>query len=145
MLLDKEGMLSDAQVVTVTAFTANQYDTGNLSPNRNLGRKDLRAVVTCSLAALAAGAATVTFEIGEADDAAGTNYQTLAASAAIGKAALVAGAKPFDVPLPDTTKRFLIGRYTIGTGPLTQGTFSFQLVRGSDHQRQYPDGYIQAY
>lgn len=145
MLMDAQTLLSDAAAVTVTAFTGNQYDGGNVSPPRNLGRKDLRAVVTCSEAALAAGAATVTFEIGEADDAAGTNYQTLVAGPAIGKAALTVGSKPFDVPIPDTTKRFIMGRYTVGTGPLTAGKFTFAIVRGTDHQRAYPDGYTQGY
>lgn len=142
MLVDRQTLLSDKQAVTVQAFTTDQYDLGAGSPSRNAGRLNgLRAVFTVQEAATAAGAATVTFEIGEADDAAGTNYQILAASAAIGKAALVIGAKPFDIPIPDTTKRFLLGRYTIGTGPLTAGKFSCALLRGSDHIRNYPDGY----
>lgn len=142
MLVDRQTLLSDRQVVTVQAFSTDSYDLGAGSPSRNMGRLNgLRAVFTCQLAALAAGAATVTFEIGEADDAAGTGYQILAASAPIGKAAILAGTKPFDVPIPDTTKRFIMGRYTIGTGPLTQGTFSLALLRGSDHLRNYPDGY----
>lgn len=145
MLVDRQTLLSDAQAVTVTAFTSDCYDTGNVSPPRNLGREGLRAVVTCSVAATAAGAATVNFEIGQADDAAGTNYTTLIQGPAIGKAAITAGSKQFDVPIPDTSQRFIMGRYTVGTGPLTAGTFSFALVRGSDHQRYYPDGYTQGY
>lgn len=144
-LLDRQTLLSDKQPVTVTAFTSDQYDTGNVTPARNLGRAGLRAVVTVSAAALAAGAATVTFELIEADDAAGTNANVLMSSGAIGKAALSAGATPFDVPIPDHSKRFIMGRYTVGTGPLTQGTFTFSLQRGSDHQRAYPDGYTQGF
>lgn len=142
MLVDRQNLLSDKQAVTVTAFSTDQYDLGAGSPSRNMGRLNgLRAVFTTQQAALAAGAATVTFEIGEADDAAGTNYQILAASAAIGKAALVIGSKPFDIPIPDTTKRFILARYTVATGPLTAGQFSCALLRGSDHNRNYPDGY----
>ena len=144
MLIDAQTLLSSAQVVTVTAFSANQYDTGAVSPPRNLGRKDLRLVITVDEAATAAGAATVNFELGEADDAAGTNYQTIVGSAAIGKAAILAGTKQFDVPVPDTSKRFIMARYVVGTGPLTAGKFTAALVRGSDHQRIYPDGYTQA-
>lgn len=142
MLVDRQTLLSDRQAVTATAFSTDQYDLGAGSPSRNMGRgNDLRAVFTVQQAATAAGAATVVFEIGEADDAAGTNYQILAASPAIGKAALVIGAKPFDIRIPDTTKRFIIGRYTVATGPLTAGQFSLALLRGSDHIRNYPDGY----
>lgn len=142
MLVDRQTLLSDQQVVTVTAFSTDQYDTGALSPSRNIGRGNgLRAVFTVQEAALAAGAATVTFELIEADDAAGTGAVVIASSAAIGKAALVIGAKPFDIPIPDTNKRFIMARYTVGTGPLTAGKFSCALLRGSDHQRAYPDGY----
>lgn len=145
MLIDRQTLLSDKQAVTATAFTSDQYDTGNVSPSRSLGRSGLRAVVTVSAAALAAGAATVRFELIEADDAAGTNANVLMASGDIPKANLVAGAKPFDVPIPDHNKRFLMGRYTVGTGPLTQGTFSFALLNGSDYQRAYHGGYPQAF
>lgn len=143
MLLDRETLLSDAQAVTATAFSTNSYDQS--SQGRNLGRKDLRVFITTLVAATAAGAATVTFEVGEADDAAGTNFTALFTSPAIGKAALTAGAVPVDIPLPDTgTKRYLMVRYTVATGPLTAGTFTAALVRGSDHRRAYNDGYTNA-
>jgi hypothetical protein len=138
MLIDRQTLLSDKQAVTATAFSSDCYDTGNVTPVRNLGRSDLRAVVV-------AGAATVRFELIEADDAAGTGANVLMASGDIPKAQLVAGAKPFDVPIPDHNKRFIMGRYTVGTGPLTQGQFSFGLLTGSDYQRAYPGGYPQAF
>ena len=144
-LIDVQNLLSDEQVVTATAFSSNQYDLGAGSPSRNIGRFGMRAVFTVDEAALAAGAATVNFELGEADDAAGTNYTILMQSGAIGKAALTLGAKPFDVPIPDTSRRFILGRYTVATGPLTAGKFSLALMRGSDHQRAYPDGYGSAF
>ena len=141
-LTDRQTLLSNEQAVTVTAFSTDQYDTGNVTGGRNIGRSnaDLRAVFTVDEAATASGSATVVFEIGEADDAAGTGFVALAASAAIGKAALTVGAKPFDVKIPDTTKRFIVGRYTVATGPLTAGKFTLSLQVGSDHQRTYPRG-----
>ena len=144
-LIDRQALLSDKQAVTVTAFSSDQYDTGNVSPSRNIGRFGLRAVFSVDETALAAGAATVTFELIEADDAAGTGANVIASSAAIGKAALTVGARPFDIPIPDTSKRFIMARYTVGTGPLTAGKFSCALTRGSDHQRAYPDGYSQGF
>ena len=144
MLRDVQTVLSDNQAVTATAFTTNSYDVGNTSPLRNLGRKDMRAICKVRTAAAAAGAATVTFELGEADDSAGTNFTAFFTTAAIGKATLVAGYQPFDIPLPDTgTKRYIMGRYTVATGPLTAGNFDLDLAIGSDHQRIYADGYTQ--
>lgn len=145
MLIDRQTLLSDEQAVTTTAFSSDQYDTGNVSPSRNLGRSGLRLVVTTDVAATADGAATVTFELIAADDAAGTNAVVLMSSGAIGKAALTAGSKPFDVPIPDHSKRFLMVRYTVATGPLTAGKFSAALLNGSDYQRAYPGGYTQGF
>lgn len=141
MLIDRQTLLSDRQTVTATAFSTDSYNLGAGSPSRNMGRVGLRAVFTVDEAAAAAGAATVTFEVIEADDSAGTGAVVIASSAAIGKAALTVGAKPFDIPIPDTNKRYIMARYTVGTGPLTAGKFSCALVNGSDHQRAYPDGY----
>lgn len=147
MYTDKQLMVSDAQVVTVTAVSTNAIDTQNTSPVRQVGiGEEMRMMVSVGLAALAAGAATVTFEVIQADDAAlTTNVEVLIASAAIGKAALVAGAKPLDVVLPPNTRRFIGVRYTIGTGPLTQGTFSAGLVHDTDRQVTYASGYPNAY
>lgn len=144
MLRDVQTVLSDNQAVIATAFTANSYDVGNSSPLRNLGRKYMRVVCKCRTTTAAAGAATVQFDIGEADDAAGTNFTPFFSTAAIGKATLVGGYTVFDIPLPDTgARRFIMGRYTVATGPLTAGNFDMDLTIGSDHQRVYPDGYTQ--
>ena len=145
MLIDRQNLMSDAQAVTVTAFSTDSIDLGNLSVLRNVGREGLRAIITCSETALAAGAATVDFQIGTADDAAGTNFTPHAGVTGVGKAAITAGSVQLDVPLPDTTKRFLMARYTVGTGPLTAGKFSAELVLNSDHQRYYADGYTQGF
>lgn len=145
MLRDVQTVLSDNQAVTATAFSTNSYDVGNSSPLRNLGRKEMRAVLKVRTSATAAGAATVVFELGEADDAAGTNFTPFFSTAAIGKATLVAGYTVFDIRLPDTgARRFIMGRYTVATGPLTAGNFDLDLVLGADHQRIYADGYTQA-
>lgn len=144
MLIDVQALLSDNQAVTVTAFSANQYDQGATAPRRNLGRKELRLTVECLETVTAAGAATVTFELGEADDAAGTNFTAFYTTPAIPKATLVAGYNPLDMPLPDTgARRMLMLRYTVGTGPLTAGKFTAALVLSTDHQRIYNDGYAQ--
>lgn len=143
-LIDRQTLLSDRQAVTVTAFTSDCYDTGNISPSRNLGRLGLRGVVTTQIAAAGAGA-SVKFELGHADAADGTGFVPLIGSDNVGVANLGAGSTPFDTPIPDTSKRFVMGRYTVTGGPLTAGQFSFALMRGSDSLRAYPDAYTQAF
>lgn len=144
MLIDVQGLLSDNQAVTATAFSTNQFDQGANAPRRNLGRKELRLIIETLETVTAAGAATVTFELGEADDAAGTNFTAFYTTPAIPKATLVAGYNPVDMPLPDTgSRRMLMVRYTVATGPLTAGKFTAVLVLSTDHQRIYTDGYTQ--
>lgn len=144
MLLDAQLAVSTNQVVTVTAVSTNAIDTGGSTPVRNVGwGEEMRMAVQVNATALAAGDATVTFEVIQADDAAlTTNVEVLIASAPIGKAALVAGGNPpLDVVLPANTRRFIGLRYTVGTGPLTAGTFSAGLVHDTDRQRYYASGY----
>lgn len=144
MLLDKQLIVSDAQVVTVTAVSTDAIDTGGSNPVRNVGwGEEMRMIVQVNATVLAAGAATVTFELIQADNAAlTTNVEVLIASAPIGKAALTAGgAIPFDVVLPANSRRFIGMRYTVGTGPLTAGAFTAALVHDSDRQRFYASGY----
>lgn len=140
-LIDVQALFSDEQAVTVTAFGTNWYDTG--SQSRNIGRLRERIRFTVDEAATAAGAATVVFEVVQADDSSGTGVTSLASSAAIGKAALTAGAAPFDVAIPDNTQRYIGVRYTVATGPLTAGKFSAVVVGegGAGHQRTYTSGY----
>lgn len=144
MLLDAQLAVSTNQVVTVTAVSTNAIDLGGSVPVRNVGwGEEMRMAVQVNTTALAAGAATVTFEVIQADDAAlTTNVEVLIASAPIGKAALTAGGNPpLDVVLPANTRRFIGVRYTVGTGPLTAGVFSAGLVHDTDRQRNYASGY----
>lgn len=144
MLIDKQLTVSDAQVVTVTAVSTDAIDTGTSSPVRNVGwGEEMRMFVQVNTTATAAGAATVTFEVIQADNSAlTTNVEVLVASAPIGKAALTAGGvPPLDVVLPSNTRRFIGLRYTIGTGPLTAGAFTATLAHDTDRQRFYASGY----
>lgn len=144
--IDVQNLFSDEQAVTVTAIGSNQIDVGAMTPKRNIGRANGRIVFTVDEAATAAGAATVTFEVVEADDATlTTNATVLAASAAIGKAALTQGAKPFSVALPDTTRKYIGVRYTVATGPLTAGKFTAAYVLDDDHNRSYASAYPSPY
>lgn len=141
-LIDVQALFSDKQVVTTTAVSTNSYDTTAI--RRNIGRAGQRVRFVTDTAVTAAGAATVTFEVIQADDAAlTTNVTVLASSGPVAKTALGLGTSGFDVSLPDTTQRYVGARYTVATGPLTAGSFTAAIVGegGSGHQRQYGTGY----
>lgn len=143
-LVDKQALLSDEQAVTTTAFDQFWYDT--TADNRDIGHIGQWLEFTVDEAATAAGAATVVFEIGDATDDAGSGFVALATSAAIGKAALTLGAKPFEGQV-NNTQRYIGVRYTVATGPLTAGKFSAFFVGegGRGHQRRYRTGYPSAF
>lgn len=149
-IMDRQALFSDEQAVTVTAVGSDFYDTSSLTPARNIGGVSgvaaPRVAFTVDQAAAAAGAATVTFEVLEADDGAGTvNPTVIASSGPVPIANLTLGARPFEVALPKTRRRYVGVRYTIGTGPLTAGKFTAVIVLNAEEQNRYPGGYTQAF
>lgn len=132
-----QGVLT-GQAVTATAVSTNAMDTnpcalGGNQPN-DIGRGEaLEIAISVLVAATAAGAATVNFELIQADDAALTvNVETLVQTGSIPKTLLVAGAivpLHFDRAAPYTPRRYVGVRYTVGTGPLTTGTFTAAVVK----------------
>lgn len=141
-IMDKQAIFADSQAVTTTAFGSNFYDTTSIA--RNIGRAGQRVRFTTDVAATAGGAATVTFELVQADNADGSgNTTVIASSGAIAVASLTAGSAPFDVYIPDTSRRYIGVRFTVATGPLTAGQFTAAVVGegGSEHRRNYPSGY----
>ncbi len=140
MILDKRLMLADAQAVTATAISSVIDLAAGATPANTLtdigGGEPLFALVTVKEPATAAGAATVVFSL-ESDSTAdlATSATVHAATAAIGKAALVLGYQ-FAIALPATKtyERYLGVRFTVATGPLTAGKFDVNLVRACDLQ-----------
>lgn len=151
MLLDKQLLVSDAQAVTVTAVSTNMIDTGGSNPLRDIGAgEETRMIVTTGQTVAAAGAATVSFDIIQADDAAGTvNVESLGTYGPFAKnsAQLTANnsTPAVDVVMPRNTRRFVGVRYNVATGPLTAGNFTAGLVHDTDRQRYYASGYPNAY
>lgn len=147
MILDNFALLSGAysaagvltgQAVTATAVSTNTYDTnpatlGGNTPN-DIGRGEpLEIVISTLVAATAAGAATVNFELIQADDAALTvNVETIVQTGPVAKTSLTLGALValhYDRAAPLAARRYIGIRYTVGTGPLTAGTFSAAIVK----------------
>lgn len=126
MWTDALTQLSSAQAVTSSAVSTNTIDLG---ASADIGSgSDLYVHFTVDQTALAAGAATVTFQLISSASANLSSPTVLAQSDAIGKAELTAGRRPITLPVPSTVKasagRYLGAQYVVGTGPVTQGAFS---------------------
>jgi hypothetical protein len=135
MFIDRFLQVSDAQAVTATAASTDVIDFGQANPNSGMG-DHLNMAITVDEAAAAAGAATVTFAVQDSADNA--TFADVAATAAIGKAALPLGAQVL-IPMPLQHRRYVRVNYTVATGPLTAGRFSAQVVTGVQANRAYPD------
>ena len=142
MILDERTEFSDAQTVTSTAIS-DVIDLGATPTLRSLGAGEpLYLVISVDEAVTAVGSATVTFSL-ESDSTAdlATSATVHAATAAIGKATLVAGytAAIFPLPVIANYERYLGVRYTVATGPLTAGKFSAFLTPNPVIATIYPD------
>lgn len=139
--------LSNAQVVTATAVSTNTIDLGTA---RDIGPgEEIHVSISVDVTALAAGAATVTFQLITSAAANLSSPTVIAQTDAIGKAVLVAGAK-IDLMIPHQTtaqgtslgQRYLGVNYVVATGPLTQGTFSATgVIDYADVQKSYASGF----
>ena len=135
MFIDKALQVSNEQAVTVSAASTDSIDFGQ--PNPNVGLNDRsNMVITVDESAAAAGAATVTFSVQDSADNA--TFADVAVTAAIGKANLAAGQQVV-IPMPTKLRRYCRVYYTVGTGPLTAGKFSAQIVTGIQQNIAQPD------
>lgn len=149
MLTDALTLLSSAQVVTTTAVSTN---TIPMSQVRDLGPgHQLYAVFTVDATVTAAGAATVNFQVITSASAALTSPTIIAQTDAIGKAELTQGRRPIVVALNPSVlaaqpngQLYLGVQYTVGTGPLTAGSFTCNIVDGPEVIKHYPAGYYVA-
>lgn len=148
MITDAQNTLSASQAVTASAVSANTID---LSQVRDIGAgEELNIYVNVELAALAAGAATVNFQVITSAAANLSSPTIVGQTDAIPKANLTAGAQII-IPVPRSFinqlgQRYLGLQYTIGTGPLTQGTFSAGVVIDAPDntgamKKYYPSGF----
>jgi len=150
MMTDALLQLSAAQVVTASAVSTNTIDLGQ---NRDLGPgSDIYAAFTVDEAAVAAGAATVTFQVISSAAAALTSPTVLIQTDAIGKAELTLGRRPIVIEIPSSIlaaqpigQRYLGVQYVVATGPLTAGKFSCALLDSKlDVGKNYPSGFTVA-
>lgn len=149
MYVDKQIEFSDSQAVTATAISTNQYDTypiGNgtvVNATRDLGEgEEAYLIVQVDGTATAAGAATVTVTLESSSTAdLATNPTVHFTSTAYPVAQLTGGKTLFSVHLPAGLYQRYVGvRYTVGTGPLTAGTFSAFVTKDRQLYRAYVNG-----
>ena len=151
MITDALLNFCSAQAVTASAVSANAIDMGSA---RDLGPgQSLYAVITVDQTVTAAGAATVAFQVISGSGVGGgvinAGITVLGQTDAIGKAELTAGRRPIVIELPAAVlnaqalgQRYLGLQFTVGTGPLTAGQFTANLVTDvQDLGRHYPSGF----
>ncbi|ABY97655.1 hypothetical protein HMH05_25935 [Pseudomonas sp. SbB1] len=148
MITDKLNMFSGlaGQAVTASAASTDVIDLGPLThgnTRRDIGAGEPLFLVVCVLlAAAAAGAATVNFQLQTSDDNA--TWVTLYDSGAKALADLAVGKQPVAVGLPRGVRRYLRLNYSVGTGPLTAGTFWAGLVKDVQDTATYASGFVVA-
>lgn len=135
MFIDKLLQVSNEQAVTSSAASTDVIDFGQTNPNVGMDDQS-RMVITVDESATAAGAATVTLSVQDSAD--NSTFADVAVTAAIGKATLVAGYQHV-IPMPTKLRRYCRVYYTVGTGPLTAGKFSAQVVTGIQQNTAMPD------
>lgn len=143
MITDAYLRVSDSQVVTASAVSTNTID---LSVARDIGEgEELCFNFAVTEAALAAGAATVEFQVIVSDSAALTSPVVVGSSGAIGKAALTLGANivvRVNPQIASLGKRYLGANYVVSTGPLTAGKFIADVVADiQDGKKSYASGF----
>lgn len=147
MITDALLQLSAAQAVTASAVSTNTVDLGTA---RDIGTgESLEVDITVDTTVTAAGAATVNFQVISSASAALTSPNVIAQTDAIGKAELTAGRKPIRIQISPAVlnalpvgQRYIGVQYTVGTGPLTAGAFTANIVRnGQDVNKHYASGF----
>lgn len=126
MIIDRFLQVSNEQAVTASAASTDVIDFGQTNPNTGMS-DHLDLSITVDETVTAAGAATVTFSIQDSAD--NSSFADIAATVAIGKAALPVSSQ-IVIPMPKLHRRYVRVYYTVATGPLTAGKFSAQFVTG---------------
>lgn len=150
MMTDALLTLSSAQAVTASAVSTNTIDLGVA---RDLGQgEDLYFSFGVDVAATAAGAATVNFQVITSANANLSSANVVAQTDAIPKTDLTLGRKPIVLCLNSAVllalpigQRYLGVQYTVGTGPLTAGSFTCYVnLEDVGVNKNYPSGFTVA-
>lgn len=149
MYVDKQLEFSDSQAVTATAISTNVVDLNpafNYNANVDIGTgEDTYLVIQVDAAAAAAGAATVVVTLESSASAGLTSSNVHWTSATWQLADLTANKTVAVVKLPPGVNlpylRYVGVRYTVGTGPLTAGSFSAFITKDIQAYKAYARNY----
>jgi hypothetical protein len=139
MLMDAQNRPSNNQSIAAAAGTIVSTDSIDmLSALDNPGRSGvpLRAIAVLTTTVTSGGAATVQAQLIESANSNLSSPTVLATGPQLALAAAVAGAELLDVPLPDTSARYLGFQYIIGTATTTAGAVTAGIVGGTDRPSQ---------
>jgi hypothetical protein len=132
--MDAQARPSNGQSVAAAAGTIVSTDSIDLlSASDNPGRSGmpLRAIAVMTTALVGAGA-SIKAQLISSDNANLSSPTVLADGAVIGVAAAGIGTKLLDVPLPDSTQRYLGFQYVISGATTTGGAVTSGIVGGTD-------------
>jgi hypothetical protein len=134
MYMDAQNRPSNAQSVAAAVGTIVSTDSIDMltaldAPGRAF---PLRAWAGMVSALTSAGAATIQAQLIESDNSNLSSPTVLASGPVLALADASAGAELIDVPLPDTSKRYLGFQYLIAGATSTGGTVTSGIVGGTD-------------
>jgi len=147
MILDKQNMLSEAQVVTASAVSTNTIDLGVA---RDIGAgEELSFFITVDETAVSAGATTVEFQVISSAAAALTSPTVLGGSGPIAKAELTLGRKVIELKVPRAAllaqpigQRYLGVQFAVLVANLSAGKFTVGIAADFDDKNKiYPTGF----
>lgn len=133
MYMDAQNRPSNNQSLIAGAGTVVSTDSIDmLTGVDNPGRAgNLRAIAVLTTALAGAGA-SLQAQLIQSDNANLSSPDVLASGAVVPMASGAQGTKLLDVPMPDTTKRYLGLQYVITGAALTAGAVTSGLVGGTD-------------
>lgn len=135
--VDNNLVMSDSQLMTVTAVSTKSIDTQ--SALRNLGSgEEIDLVVSCT-GAFAGG---TSLQVSLQDSADNTTFNDVVAGPAVVLASLVAGFELLRITLPRTLRRYIAMNYTIvGTMSGTGSTLTAYLTDDRQDNVGRPSGF----
>ena len=139
MYVDAQLKFCEDLAITVTANATNVIDLGVA---RDIGKSiNLWWIFKVGIAFTAAGAATLTLNLGSDDNAIASSVTPLLmmTTEAIGKATLIAGYQRIIKLQPAAYERYLYLQFTVATGPMTAGTLTSFLTREPQDWASYND------
>lgn len=134
MYTDAQNRPSENQsLVGAAATTVSTNSIDLLSAQRDIGRSGTPMRVISTVTTALTGGTSVQAQLIESANSNLSSPTVLASGPVVVDASAIAGAKLLDVPMPDTTKRYLGLQYvTLGTH--AAGTVSAHVVAGTDRR-----------